>query len=136
MTRDSEGLPRYRGAWLTLGWAMALLVALGSLWPGAPQISAGMSDKFLHFAAYAGLAFMFAGVTVRSGWARVLVGLLLFGGAIEVMQEQLTATRSGEWLDLAANAAGIAAGMFTAALFPRSWCREMEIAIGLDGRSR
>ena len=136
VTRDSEALPRYRGAWLTLGWAMALLVALGSLWPGAPQVAAGMSDKFLHFAAYAGLAFMFAGVTGRAHWARVLVGLLLFGGAIEVMQEQLTATRGGEWLDMAANAAGVAAGIFTATLFPRSWCREVEVVIGLDGGAR
>lgn len=136
VTTDSERLPRYRGAWLALGWVMVGVVAIGSLWPNVPQVTSGMSDKLLHFAAYAGLAFMFAGVVERSHWGRVLVGLLLFGAGIELAQAYLSSTRSGEWLDLAANAGGVAAGLLTAALFPRSWCREIEIVAGLEGTSR
>jgi VanZ family protein len=131
---DSELLPRYRSAWLALGWAMALVVALGSLWPGMPEAASGVSDKLLHFMAYAGLAFLFAGTVERRHWAWVIIGLLLFGGSIELAQEYLTATRGGEWLDMAANAAGVAAGICAAAVFPRSWCRHVELVVGLVGQ--
>jgi VanZ family protein len=133
VTRDSDILPRYRNAWLTLGWLMALIIAVGSLSPTLPKAASGVSDKFLHFTAYAGLAFMFAGVIERRHWGRVIVGLFLFGGAIELAQEYLTTSRGGEWLDMAANAMGVLAGMLTAALFPRSWCRQVEIMVGLQG---
>lgn len=133
VTRDSDRLPRYRGAWLALGLGMTLLIALGSLWPSVPQAAFGVSDKFMHFGAYAGLAFMYAGVFERRHWGRVVAGLLLFGGTIEFAQELLTASRSGEWLDMAANATGVIAGVFTAMLFPVSWCRQVERLVGLDG---
>jgi VanZ family protein len=136
VTRDSDVLPRYRNAWLALGWLMVLTIAVGSLWPSLPKAASGVSDKFLHFTAYAGLAFMFAGVIERRHWGRVVIGLLLFAGAIELAQEYLTTSRRGEWLDMAANATGVGAGMFTAALFPRSWCRQVEIMVGLQGAQR
>lgn len=132
MTRDSELLPQYRTAWMGLGWLMASAVALGSLWPSMPQVPGGVSDKFLHFSAYAALAFMFAGVLERRHWGRVVVGLLLFGAGIEFAQEHLIKSRAGEWQDMAANAAGVAVGMLTAALLPHSWCRHVEILAGLD----
>jgi hypothetical protein len=136
VTRDSERLPRYRGAWLALGWGMTLLIALGSLWPSVPEVAIGVSDKFMHFCAYAGLAFLYAGVVERRHWGRVVVGLLLLGGAIEFAQELLTASRTGEWLDMAVNATGIMAGIFTATLFSGSWCRQVERLVGLDGTPR
>ena len=129
-------MPRYRGVWLALGWGMALCIAFGSLWPSMPQVATGISDKFLHFSAYAGLAFCFSGVVERHHWARVVVGLLLFGGAIELAQEFLSPTRTGELGDLAANAAGIVAGILVAALFPQSWCRRVESLAGLHGEAR
>jgi VanZ family protein len=136
VTRGSDVLPRYRNAWLALGWLMVLTIAVGSLWPSLPKAASGLSDKFLHFTAYAGLAFMFAGVIERRHWGRVAVGLLVFAGVIELAQEYLTTSRSGEWLDMAANATGVGAGMLTAALFPRSWCRQVEIMVGLQGAPR
>jgi VanZ family protein len=132
VTRGTEPLPRYRTAWMAIGWLMAFTVALGSLWPSVPQLASGVSDKFLHFAAYAALAFLFAGVVERRHWGRVVVGLLLFGGGIELAQEYLTTKRGGEWLDMAANTAGVVAGILTAALFPYSWCRHVEILVGLE----
>jgi VanZ family protein len=131
---DSELLPRYRTVWLSLAWALVFVVALGSLWPGVPEVASGVSDKLLHFVAYAGLAFLFAGTVPRRHWGRVIVGLLLLGGGIELAQEFLTPTRTGEWLDMAANTAGVLAGICTAALFPRSWCREVEWVVGLAGQ--
>lgn len=116
-----------------LGVALALLITLGSLWPTLPQAASGVSDKFLHFSAYAALAFLWAGAWEPRAWLRVGVGLLLFGGVIELAQDFLTETRSGEWLDLAANAAGIAAGMAVASLIPAHWARRLELALGSGG---
>jgi VanZ family protein len=117
-----------------MGWALALLIAVGSLWPTLPDVTGEVSDKLLHFAAYAVLAFTFAGVIERRHWGRVVLGLLAFGGAIELAQAILTPTRSGEWRDMAANTLGVLAGIFTAAMFPRSWCRQVEVLAGLHGR--
>jgi VanZ family protein len=129
----SEALPRYRVAWLAAGWLAAIVIAVGSLVPSVPQVATGVSDKVLHFAAYAGLAFLFAGTVPRNHWGRVAVGLLLLGGGIELAQEYLTESRAGEWADMAANALGVGAGMTVAALFPGSWCRQVELVAGVDG---
>ncbi len=131
---DSEELPRYRTAWMMFGWLLVLAVAVGSLVPSLPQAAAGVSDKFMHFAAYASLAFLFMGALGRVHWWRITLGLLLFGASIELVQEYLTATRSGEWLDMTANALGVVSGVLAAAIFPRSWCRHLEILVGLDGK--
>lgn len=130
MTKASRVRRRVHRAWLILGVALALLIAVGSLWPSLPQAASGMSDKFLHFSAYAALAFLWAGAWEPRAWLRVAVGLLLFGAAIELAQELFTETRSGEWLDMVANAAGIATGMAVAALMPERWARRLELALG------
>jgi VanZ family protein len=132
----SEELPRYRSAWLSLAWLLVILITIGSLVPGVPQVATGVSDKFMHFAAYAGLAFLFMGALGRRRWAAVAIGLLALGGAIELAQAFLTETRAGEWLDMAANTAGIAAGIALAAIYPVNWCRQLELAAGLSGASR
>lgn len=117
-----------------MGWGLALLIAVGSLWPTMPDAAGKVSDKLLHFSAYAVLAFTFAGVVERRHWGRVVLGLLAFGGAIELAQAMLSPARSGEWLDMVANTLGVLAGIFTAALFPHSWCRQVEVLAGLHGR--
>lgn len=133
MTRDSEALPRYRGAWLTLGWLMVLAVGFGSLWPSMPAATAGVSDKLLHFTAYAALAFVFAGSVERHRWWRIVLGLLALGIGIEIAQALWTNSRNAEWLDMAANASGVAAGILAAAAFPGGWCRQVELALGIAG---
>jgi hypothetical protein len=131
MMRASDPLPRYRGAWLLIGFLLSALILVGSLWPSLPQAATGVSDKFMHFSAYAVLAFLFAGATDVRRWPHLALGLLLFSGAIELAQEYLTEARSGEWLDFAANAAGIAAGLAAAWVVPGSWSRRLELALGL-----
>jgi VanZ family protein len=132
----SEELPRYRTAWLSLAWLLVLVITVGSLVPGVPQVATGVSDKFMHFAAYAGLAFLFMGALGRRRWAAVATGLLALGGGIELAQAWLTETRSGEWLDMAANTAGIAAGIVLAGIYPVNWCRQLELAAGFGGAGR
>lgn len=131
-----EELPRYRGAWFALGWLLVLGVAVGSLLPSLPDVSTGVSDKLMHFAAYAALAFLFMGAVGRRHWLRIGLGLLALGAAIEVAQAMLSSTRSGEWLDMAANAAGVATGIVAAASFPANWCRQVEVLAGLGGARR
>ena len=40
-------------------------------------------------------------------WVGAVVCPILFSGAIELLQEYATTHRSGDWLDFAANAAGV-----------------------------
>lgn len=129
-------MPRFQQAWLVLGWLMVLAIGLGSLWPTMPSAAAAFSDKLLHFGAYAGLAFVFAGALGHQRWLRIGLGLLLLGVAVELLQHYLTSTRSGEWSDLAANIGGVSAGLLLAALVPGNWCRQVEIALGVTGNGR
>lgn len=131
-----EELPRYRGAWFALGWLLVLGVAVGSLLPSLPDVSAGVSDKFMHFAAYAALAFMFMGAVGRRHWLRIGLGLLALGGGIELLQALVSPTRSGEWLDMAANAMGVVVGILAAGAFPTNWCRQLEVLAGVGGVRR
>ncbi len=126
-----EELPRYRAAWFALGWLLVLGVAVGSLLPSLPDVSAGVSDKLMHFAAYGALAFLFMGAAGRRRWPHVALGLLALGAAIELAQATLTGARSGEWLDMAANGAGVVIGVLAAAAFPGNWCRQVEVLAGV-----
>jgi hypothetical protein len=132
----AEELPRYRAAWFALGWLLVLGVAVGSLLPSLPDVSAGVSDKFMHFAAYATLAFLFMGAVGRRHWRRTALGLLALGAALELAQATLTGARSGEWLDMAANAAGVSAGLVAAAAVPGNWCRQVEVLVGVGSARR
>jgi VanZ family protein len=129
-TKASEPLPRFRTAWLALGWLMAGAICVGSLSPGLPSAAGAVSDKVLHFTAYAGLAFVFTGALGRQRWLLLGVALFLFGATIELAQEYLTVSRAGEWGDVAANTAGILAGLLAAALVPGNWCRQVEVVVG------
>lgn len=63
-------------------------------------------DKAEHFLAYAALALV-GYLAFADRRARVALGLILHGALIEVAQSTLTATRSGEILDLAADSLGV-----------------------------
>ncbi len=69
-------------------------------------------DKLNHVLAFAGPCF--AGLAARAGrgWRSALsiaLGLLLWGGLLEALQGLLP-PRSAEWLDLLADAIGVATG--------------------------
>lgn len=132
-TMGPEELPRFRAAWFALGWLLVLGVAVGSLLPSLPKVSAGVSDKFMHFTAYAAMAFLFMGAVGRRHWLRIGIGLLALGSCIELLQALVSPTRFGEWLDMAANAAGVAVGILAAAAFPSNWCRQFEVLVGVGG---
>lgn len=85
----------------------------------APYVSVAQqfSDKLLHSAGYMLLAvcavWAIADAPMQRGVKYLLSGayVVLFGGLIELLQACCTETRSGEWLDLAADAVGALVGL-------------------------
>lgn len=96
-----------------LGWAM---VAVKSLQPDL-QLPMSLSDKTVHFAAYAFMAAAVAGFCHAPGriigWAAATVAL---GGLLELGQE-FVPSRTADLADLAADAAGAACGALLALLW-------------------
>ncbi len=94
---------------LFLTLIIAALIGWGTLSPpGPPGPPLPLNDKQIHFLAFALLTLPVTWVHLRHAiW---LVPLAIFyGGAIEVIQPFFT--RSAEWLDLAADAAGAITGL-------------------------
>ncbi|RYF55505.1 MAG: VanZ family protein [Comamonadaceae bacterium] len=75
--------------------------------PRVPMPSTGW-DKVNHVLAFAVLALLGCRSYPRRA-ALVLSGLLAYGGAIELLQA-FTGYRAAEWLDLAADGAGLSFG--------------------------
>jgi VanZ family protein len=96
-------------AWELIVFGVALAaVSLGCLLP-AGWLPTLPNDKLLHFGAYAALTLLALPMVASwRQWGYWLLGLLLAGAAIELLQN-LVPGRRFCWRDLAANAAGIAA---------------------------
>ncbi len=123
-------------------WAGVVLV--GSLVPGTggtlpPTGPLGLvgPDKWLHAAEYGLLAGLVAWATVprtRGEFARILVVVVGYGAAVELLQIPL-ATRAGDPTDALANGVGAAAAV--ALWFALGLSRRVTSAgDGDDGRSR
>lgn len=111
---------------LALVLAAAIMPAVW-FWPDRIEIALwiGQIDKWAHALIFFFLALWFAGqYRPRSYW-RIALGLLAFGVFIEVCQ-RLVGYRSAEWLDLAADVAGIIAGLLLAAAGLGGWCQRLE----------
>ena len=109
---------RYAAYWRVAGLFLLAVVLLASLMPVFwifPERKDFVSwfvhvDKWLHGIAFVVLAVWFAGQYQRRSYWRIGVGLLAFGVLIEACQRMVT-YRSADWLDIAADAAGIAVGL-------------------------
>ena len=77
-------------------------------------------DKANHALAFATLAVVaeLAFWPAHARRRRISIGLVAFGGFIELVQAQIPA-RSGDWADVAADATGIAIGLAMVALVHR-----------------
>ena len=119
-TAQHEGMPvtapgRRTQAWRWLFWVLAAAVGLLALMPAPPQQASLGWDKLDHLAAFAALALcaVFGWRGSRAERLAVLVALLAFGGAIELLQ-LVVPNRSGEWSDLLADGVGIGLGALLA----------------------
>ncbi len=99
---------------LIVSLAAALMPAIW-FWSDRVKVASwlGSIDKWYHFMAFFLLAIWFGGLFRRRQYWRVALGLLAFGVLIEVCQRGV-GYRSAEWLDVAADAAGIVAGLAVA----------------------
>ncbi len=94
--------------------ATAVFVMVLSLLPLGPEAPSLGWDKANHMAAFALLALLGCRA-YPSHTGAVLVGLLAYGGLIEVLQS-FTGYRRAEWADLLADALGLAPGWLLARL--------------------
>ena len=100
---------------LTIVVTLTLSVAM--LWPlEAPPPAPEGSDKLVHFAAFAALAFPLAR-TGRIGLLPVFIGASAFGGAIELIQPSFN--RSADVNDWVADVMGVVLGIGLGLLYRR-----------------
>lgn len=105
-----------RPRWRLLLLALLIVVSYLALTPVPPRELDTGWDKLNHFLAFASLAFasfwsLASRPRLRGLW--VLLGLLAYGGAIELIQLHVPG-RDGDWADLLADAIGISLGLLAA----------------------
>lgn len=102
--------------WLALTLFTLAAITTLSLWPPEKLPSVPGTDKTHHLIAYTVLMFP---VALRKPDKWIVFGLLFitYSGAIELLQPYVN--RYGEWLDVAANAMGVACGLMIAELANR-----------------
>jgi VanZ family protein len=105
---------KYRALWLPLGWMLVLFIAYESLTPYPVELRVEQGDKLGHVAAYLALMSWFANIYEDTG-KRVacVLGCIALGLGLEFAQ-RLTATRSFEIADMAANTVGVLMGLMLA----------------------
>ena len=124
---------RFAAGWRTASLILLILVLVAMLIPAGwfvPEKQKlaswfGEADKWLHGLTFLVLALWFAGQYGTDSYWRIAIGLLAFGGLIEVTQNMVE-YRSGEWFDMLANVVGIGAGLAIALLGPGGWCLWVE----------
>ncbi len=104
---------------------LAIVLVAALLPPIGPQSLVSISDKLLHGITFAVLALWFSGQYARHSYWRLVTGLLAFGLLIEVTQRMLP-YRTAEWMDLLADAAGVAVGMTIALAGSGGWSLRFE----------
>ena len=105
---------KLRPLWLVLGWLLVLFVIYVSVMPDPVQLPVAEGDKFGHVLAYAALMSWFANLyELPARRMQLAIGFVALGVALEFVQ-QSTGYRSFEVADMAADAAGVAAGWLVA----------------------
>ncbi|HTQ37367.1 MAG TPA: VanZ family protein [Steroidobacteraceae bacterium] len=105
---------RYRRLWICIGLLLVLAICVVCLAPARDLPKVHLWDKAQHMIAFGTLAFWFGGIVVRRELLWVAVGVILFGGLIEVAQGTMHLGRDADWHDLAADAFGTVIGVMLA----------------------
>jgi VanZ family protein len=104
---------RLRAAWLTVAWLLVAAVIYLSVTPRPPDIPLDEGDKYGHLIAYGTVMLWFAQLYEgRRRWLAV-AGLVALGVGLEYVQ-RWTGYRSFDVWDIAADAAGVLAGLAVA----------------------
>ena len=94
------------------------VLSLTPFFPETPFDDVQFIDKWTHLVMYGGTCSVIWWEYLRShqqiNWRRVVllavVGMILLGGLMELLQAYCTTTRSGEWLDFWADTVGVLLG--------------------------
>jgi VanZ family protein len=117
---------RYRPIWIAASFVLVLGVVWGSLQTAlGGEVPQGF-DKVEHFGTYLFLAVWFTGLIARQRWWMVATALLILGAAMEAGQYLMQVGRTADVYDLAANTAGVAAGLLLAAMVTGGWAQRIE----------
>ena len=111
--------------WLGLGLGMLIVIMVFALLPLSDISTPGISDKLVHGMAFAFLMTWFGGIFAARAWVWVALGLLAYGGVMEILQN-LTAHREFEWLDMFADLLGLGAGIALLGVGASRWCERLE----------
>jgi VanZ family protein len=113
-------------AWFAASALLLALLAWGSLMPGSDVPGPQDLDKLEHFSAYALLAVWFSGLVSRGRYWAVAAGLAALGVLLEMLQQAMHLGRQADVMDVAANVAGICAGLAVAAWRTGGWAARVE----------
>lgn len=112
----------------TAFWAAAAAVLFLSLAPASPELPSTGWDKSNHLFGFLTLALL--GLPAYpSRRLQVVIGLLLFGGLIELLQS-LTPYRLAEWADWLADGLGIGLGYGVHTLGCRIYLKKSKASAG------
>ena len=118
---------RYAGRWQAVGLLLVVMTLVALLAPSQGRLTAiNDLDKFAHVLGFFGLTLWFTGIYRRQHYAWLGIAMLVFGGVTELLQESLSRSRSGDVMDLLADAIGIALAIATALLGGERWCELVE----------
>lgn len=112
----------------SIAWAIILVVV--SITPGGDMPAMNVSDKAAHVLFYFVQTILLARALVKNhtldwvhrGYIIAALSTLIFGILLEVIQEMFIPGRTGDWMDVAANAVGIG----LAYPFHRFTCRKID----------
>jgi len=111
--------------WAGVAWLLTAGVVVGSLLPGEAISGFAVRDKLLHAGAYFLLMISFAGHYRPALYPAIAIALLALGLGLDLLQ-LLTATRSFDWYDVAANGMGVAVGLALSSGLLGGWCQHIE----------
>ena len=117
---------RFRKLWLTIGYALVALIIFLSLAPNLPSTNIEQGDKLGHLLAYGTLMFWFCQIySSRPSRIAHSLAFAAMGVALEYAQG-MTDYRTFEYLDMLANATGVALGWAIASLTGGETLRRIE----------
>lgn len=102
--------------WAAIGWT--IIIFIGCAWPSDyPSPGLTVNDKFLHVSIFGLWGFLWG--TVYRLPLRLFVIGVIYGFLIEIYQLVMPINRDFEWLDLAADAVGVAGGLLISTILMR-----------------
>jgi VanZ family protein len=116
--------------WLSTAWLCVVGAMLVCLAPSNASVIAPifeLNDKLAHALGFALLMICFAGIYPRARYRWVALGLLLMGILIEVLQAWMSLGRQAEFIDVLADAVGIALGVIVGRYWLGGWAQRVEL---------